>query len=259
MTSNSNRTFVVTGLLFTTTFFASCVSTKNVPYFQDISLAKKSAIENTASFTEPKIQNDDILSISIFTIDPINTAVVNQSTAISSPGQAPISGYLVDKNGEVELSIIGKIKLAGLTTFEAKDLIRSKVSTFYKDPSVQVRFANFKVTLFGEVAKPATYTVPNEKVTILDAIALAGDLTIYGKRDNIMLIRDNNGKKEFARFNLSSSEIFSSPYFYLRQNDVIYIEPTKAKIAANNSARTQTITIIGTLVSVLTLVVSRFF
>jgi polysaccharide export outer membrane protein len=242
-----------------TTFLTSCVSTKNVPYFQDISLATKSAIDSTALFTEPKIQNDDILSVSIFTIDPVNTTVVNQTMLVATPGQQAVSGYLVDKNGEIELSIVGKIKLAGLTTFEAKDLIRSRVSVFYKDPSVQVRFANFKVTVFGEVARPAAYTVPNEKVTILDAIALAGDLTIYGKRDNIMLIRDNNGKKEFARFNLSSSEIFNSPYFYLRQNDVIYIEPTKAKIAANNSARTQTITIIGTLVSVLTLVVSRFF
>jgi polysaccharide export outer membrane protein len=257
--SNNSLQYLIVVLLFISSFQISCVSTKNVPYFQDISVANKSVLENTALFVEPKIQNDDILSISIFTIDPINTAVVNQSTAINTPGQSPISGYLVDKNGEIELSIIGTVKLAGLTTFQAKDLIKSKVSEYYKNPSVQVRFANFKVTVFGEVAKPAAYTVPNEKVSVLDAIALAGDLTIYGKRDNIMLIRDNNGKKEFARLNLSASDIFTSPYFYLRQNDVIYVEPTKAKIAANNSARTQTITIIGTLVSVLTLVVSRFF
>lgn len=246
-------------LLFGTFFVSSCVSTKNVPYFQDISLAKKSIIDDPALFTEPKIQNDDILSISIFTIDPQNSTVINQVSSAGNIGQQPISGYLVDKNGEIELAMIGKIKLAGLTTFEARDLIKAKVEQFYKEPSVQVRFANFKVSVFGEVSKPSAYTVPNEKVSILDAIALAGDLTIYGKRENVMLIRDNNGKKEFARFNLSSSEIFSSPYFYLRQNDVIYVEPNKAKVASNNAARTQTIAIISSALSLVIVVISRLF
>lgn len=255
-------------ILYTMTllaFLSSCASTENVPYFKDISLAEQSVLANTAAYSDPKIQTDDILSISIFTIDPQSTAMINQvsssqvlgSSSATAIGQQQISGYLVDKNGEVELAVIGKIKLAGLTTYEARDLIREKVKEFYKDPSVQVRFANFKVTILGEVARPAAYTLPNEKVSILDALGLAGDLTIYGKRENILLIRDNNGKKEFARFSLNSSELFSSPYYYLKQNDVIYIEPNKGKAASLNTARTQTFAIVGTALSVLIVLLSR--
>ncbi|ETZ24561.1 MULTISPECIES: polysaccharide biosynthesis/export family protein [Pedobacter] len=252
------------GLLITL-FITSCVSTKNVPYFQDISLADKSAMEKTAQFTDPVIQPDDILAVSIFTIDPLSSAVVNQTTtgqalgasSASTIGQQQVSGYLVDKNGEIELAVIGKIKLVGLTTFEARDLIRKKAAELYNNPSVQVRFANFKITILGEVVRPAAYTLPNEKVNILDAIGLAGDLTIYGKRENVLLIRDNNGKKEFARFSLNSSELFNSPYFYLKQNDVIYVEPNKARIAANNASRTQTFAILGSALSVLIILITR--
>ncbi|WP_432709232.1 polysaccharide biosynthesis/export family protein [Pedobacter sp.] len=241
------------------------MSTKNVPYFQDINLAAHSDLNNTAIYTDPKIMADDILSISIFTIDPETTSLINQVAAMpalgassaSTIGQQQITGYLVDKNGEVELAVIGKIKLIGLTTYEARELLRSKVREFYNEPSVQVRFANFKVTVLGEVARPAAYTLPNEKVSILDAIGLAGDLTIYGKRENVLLIRDNNGKKQFARFSLNSSELFSSPFFYLKQNDVIYIEPNKARVAANNAARSQTFAILGSAISVLIVLITR--
>ncbi len=243
----------------------SCVNTKNVPYFQDISLANKSIMDSTSLYTDPKIQPDDILSITIFTIDPQTTAIINQATtsqalgasSASTIGSQQISGYLVDKNGEVELAVIGKIKLSGLTTYEARDLIRERVEKLYNQPSVQVRFANFKVTVLGEVARPAAYTLPNEKVSVLDAIGLAGDLTIYGKRENILLIRDNNGKKEFARFDMNSSKLFNSPYYYLKQNDVIYVEPNKARVAANNASRTQTLAILGSALSVLIILITR--
>ncbi|WP_316844691.1 polysaccharide biosynthesis/export family protein [Pedobacter psychrodurus] len=238
---------------------SSCVSTKNVPYFQDVSLAGKSVLESTADYSDPKIQVDDILSISIFTGDPENTGVVNQVSSVTTVGQQQVSGYLVDKKGEIELAVIGKIKLAGLTTFEARDTIRSRAKELFKNPTVQVRFANFKVTVLGEVARPAAYTLPNEKVSVLDAIGLAGDLTIYGKRENILLIREVNGKKEFARLNLNSEMLFKSSYFYLKQNDVIYVEPNKARVAANNAARTQTFAIIGSALSVAIVLISRVF
>src|SRR5690606_13432793 len=148
-------------------------------------------------------------------------------------------------------ALIGKVQVVGLTTYQAREKITKLAEQYYKDPTVQVRFANFKVTVLGEVTRPATYTVPNEKVTVLDALGLAGDMTIYGKRENVLLVREQNGQKELVRLNLNDSEVFSSPYFYLRQNDVIYIEPGKAKAAANNAARTQTFAIIVSLVSVL--------
>lgn len=242
----------------------SCTSTKEVTYFQDISLTDNSVSDNIAVYTEPTIQADDILSISIFTIDPVTSTPVNQLATQSvsannnfQTSSPSINGFLVDKNGEIELSVIGKVKLSGLTSFQARDLIRSKASKVYKDPSVQVRFANFKVTVLGEVGRPATYTMPNEKVTVLDALGLAGDLTIFGKRENVLLIREGNGNKEFFRINLNSATLFSSPYFFLRQNDVLYVEPNKGKAASLNQARTQTYAVVGSVLSVLIVLLTR--
>ncbi|WP_431293727.1 polysaccharide biosynthesis/export family protein [Pedobacter sp. P26] len=238
-----------------------CVSTKNVPYFQDISSAETSVIPNVSTFKEPTIQPDDILSISIFTIDPTTSMVINQigtqSLALNQATNASNSGFLVDKNGEIELSVIGKVKLLGLTTFQARDLIYAKAALSYKDPNVQVRYANFKITVLGEVKSPATYTVPNEKVTVLDALGMAGDLTIYGKRENVLLVRDNNGEKQFARLNLNSADLFKSSFYYLKQNDVLYIEPNKGKAASLNTARAQTITLVGTALTVIIALISR--
>lgn len=254
-------------LIISALLFASCASTKRVPYFQDISAAEKSALSNTAVFTEPAIQSDDILSVSIFTIDPTSSLVVNQlgnqtlnNVSAQVAGVAatpPTAGFLVDHNGEIDLSTVGKVKVAGLTTSQARDLIRDKAAKFYKDPNVQVRYGNFKVTILGEVARPASYVLPNERVTVLDALGLAGDLTIFGKRENVLLIRETDGKKEFARLNLNSSQVFNSPFYYLKQNDVIYVEPNKGKAATLNQARTQTFAIIGTALSVLIVLFSR--
>ncbi|RYF14502.1 MAG: hypothetical protein EOO42_17820, partial [Flavobacteriales bacterium] len=227
------------GLLFLfSSLFTSCVSNKKIAYFQDIQTVNQAKLENAITFTEPVIQSDDILSISIFTLSPQSGAVVNQAAstpllggnAATASAQQQTTGFLVDKNGDIELALIGKIKVAGLTTYQARELVRKKVSTFYKEPTVQLRFANFKVSVLGEVNAPSTYTLPNEKVSILDALSLAGDLTIYGRRENVLIVRDNEGKKEFARLDLNSSNIFNSPFYYLRQNDVVYVEPNKRKV-----------------------------
>ena len=254
-------------LIFGAIFVTSCGSTKNVPYFKDISLESQSVLANAAVFKDPTIQPNDIISISVFTIDPLTSMVVNQvgSQAINAASNQvgalsatqPTTGFLVDKNGEVNLSVIGKVKIGDLTTFQARDLITTKAAIVFKDPNVQVGYANFKVTILGEVLRPAAYTVPNEKVSILDALGLAGDLTIYGKRENVLLVRDNNGEKQFARLNLNSKELFTSPYFYLKQNDVLYVEPNKGKAASLNQARTQTLAILGTALTVLITLISR--
>ncbi|WP_069658058.1 polysaccharide biosynthesis/export family protein [Arcticibacter eurypsychrophilus] len=244
----------------------SCVITKKSVYFTDMPDTAMLRSITPAEFEEPVIQPDDILSITVQTIDPLTTAAINQGPSMPAvgassallTGQQVITGFLVDKNGNVAIPMLGVIKLSNLTTYQARELIQQKASAFFKDPTVQIRFANYKITVIGEVAKPATYTLPNEKVTLLDAIGLAGDLTIYGKRENVLLVRDNAGKKEFVRFNLNSSNVFKSPYFYLKQNDVIYVEPGKGKIAANNVGRTQTLAIIGSLLSVLIVALSRF-
>lgn len=253
-------------LFMLSVFMASCVSNKKIAYFQDIQTINKAKLDSAVIFTEPIIQTDDILSISIFTLNPQSGAVVNQAASAPLLGgnsattsvQQQSTGFLVDKNGEVELALIGKIKVAGLTTYQARELVREKVSIFFKEPTVQLRFANFKVSVLGEVNAPSTYTLPNEKVSILDALSLAGDLTIYGRRENVLIVRDNEGKKEFARLDLNSSNIFNSPFYYLRQNDVVYVEPNKRKVSASNSAQIQTIGVIASVISVIVLAISNF-
>ncbi|MGN8059911.1 polysaccharide biosynthesis/export family protein [Pedobacter sp. 22163] len=244
---------------------SSCVSSKKIAYFQDIQTVNQAKLENAIAFTEPVIQPDDILSINVFTLNPQSGAVVNQAANNPALGgntnnsiSSQSTGFLVDKNGEIELSLIGKLKVAGLTTYQARELIREKATLIYKEPNVQLRFANFKVSVLGEVNTPSAYTLPNEKVSILDALSLAGDLTIYGKRENVLIVRDNNGKKEFARLNLNSSEIFNSPFYYLKQNDVIYVEPNKSKVSASNSAQLQTVGVIVSVISVIVLAISNF-
>ncbi|KQM79206.1 hypothetical protein ASE74_00115 [Pedobacter sp. Leaf216] len=244
----------------------SCVSNKKIAYFQDIQSIKQAKLDSAAIFTEPVIQSDDILSINIFTLNPQSGAIVNQAAsntvlgggANTAVAAQQVSGFLVDRNGDVELSLIGKVKVAGLTTYQARELIREKAAAVYKEPNVQLRFANFKVSVLGEVNSPSAYTLPNEKVSILDALSLAGDLTIYGRRDNILIVRDNNGKKEFVRLDLNSSKVFNSPFYYLKQNDVVYVEPNKRKVSASNSAQVQTIGVIASVISVIVLAISSF-
>ncbi len=256
------------GLLLIVCYLSfSCSSPKNIQYFQDLPDSTDTVVSK-AAFVDPKIKPDDVLSITIQTTDPQANQVVNQklddinvlaTSSATNLGPQGVSGYLVDKNGEIELPLLGKVKVGGLSTFEARTLIRQKAESFIVKPNVQVRFVNFKVTVVGEVTKPATYAFQSEKVSILDAIGMAGDLTIYGKRENVLLVRDAPEGKQMIRFNLNKSNIFKSPYFYLRQNDVVYIEPSEAKIATTDAARTKNLTIIASVISLLVVVASRLF
>jgi polysaccharide export outer membrane protein len=225
---------------------SSCRTPRNIVYFKDVpdSVYLSSKAVTATKFSDPRIQPNDIVQVVILTLDPAINAMLNtESTAATSTQPATgtsnaqgasgqVNGFLVDKDGNIELPIIGKINIKGLTTAEARDSIHNKVAVYYKDPVVNVKFNNLSVTVLGEVSRPATYFVPNEKVSILDAIGMAGDLTIYGRRENILLVRDSLGQKRFARFNLNSSSIVNSPYFYLQQGDIVYVEPSTAKADA---------------------------
>jgi len=259
-TYTSLSKYLLIGLIF----FSSCVSTKKVTYFQNLNqTAVKSTLDSTAKFEEPKIQPDDILAISIITIDPSSASVANQTSSLPTNGSATTSasttGFLVDKNGEVEITTLGKVKVGGLTTFDARELIRSKAAKDFINPNVNVRFANFKISVLGEVAKPGAYILPNEKVSILDVLSLAGDLTLYGKRENILVLREVNGIKTTGRLSINSADIFSSPFYYMKQGDVIYVEPTKAKISALNAPTRTTIGLALSAISVLVLAFIRIF
>ena len=191
------------------------------------------------------------VNTTIFTTQPTSSA------ANTMQQQPAIAGYLVDQNGYIELPMVGRLQVGGLTTTAARDAIRDKAAVYYKDPVVNIRFANFRVTVLGEVNRPAQYIIPNEKVSILDIIGMAGDLTIYGKRDNIMLIREINGEKHIARFNLNNSDILESPFFYLRQGDIIYVQHTKSKSAATDMVKARNFSFLATGISLLAVILSR--
>jgi polysaccharide biosynthesis/export protein len=220
-------------------------------------------------YTAPVVRPDDILNIVIQTLDPqannilnegnlpINSGAVSGGAGASGGQQAVIAGYLVTKEGYVRMPYVGNVKVAGLTTEAVRDTVAARISYYFKDPVVNVRFANFKVSVMGEVKNPATYLIPNEKPTLMDALSLAGDLTIYGRRDNTMLIRDNEGKKEITRFNLDSSKTISSKYFYLRPNDVIYVEASPSKVLSTDAYRNRNYAIIGAALGFLTVLAAR--
>jgi polysaccharide export outer membrane protein len=153
--------------------------------------------------------------------------------------------------------LIGRIMVKGLTTSDVKNRIKSEVSTFLKDPIVSVRLQNFKVTVLGEVNRPANYIVPNERVSLLDALGMAGDLTIYGRRENVLLVREQDGKKTLTRLNLNRSNLFQSPYYYLQQNDIVYVEPTKSKAEGSDLAAARKVSIITSLASLAIIIVTQ--
>lgn len=244
---------------------SSCTPYKNIPYFIDFpDTAQKTSVK-TVSFSSPVIKPDDLLSITIETVDADITRLLNSANTVAqtsnlppSANQQTIPGYLVDKNGEVELPFIGKIKLEGFTTIQARDTITAAISQYIRNPIVNIKFANFKVTVLGEVLKPSTYIMPTEKVTVFDALGQAGDLTIYGRRENVLVIRDTlNNQKNMVHLNLNSKNIMSSPYFYLQPNDVVYVEPNKAKAASTDAARNRMITITASVISLLIVFFAR--
>ncbi|QNL51592.1 polysaccharide biosynthesis/export family protein [Olivibacter sp. SDN3] len=224
------------GILFILLLFlASCGSKRNLVYFSDLrdSGAVKSAIQ---AIPPTKIQAGDILRITVNSLNPESNTLFNSGTLQTLDGSrnssnqgAPLGseGYLVDQDGYISFPVIGQIKLSGLTRDEARREMLKRVGEYVKDPIINVRFVNFKVTVIGEVAQPSTFNIPNERVNILEALGMAGDMTPYGRRENILLIREEAGERTTVRINLGHKDIMDSPYFYLRQNDILYVEATK--------------------------------
>jgi polysaccharide biosynthesis/export protein len=215
----------------------SCTSTKKAVYFSD----QKNGSFEAPAIPKLVIQNNDLLSISVSSLNPEASAVFNQPNNPPTGNNnttttTAATGYLVDGEGNVQFPFLGAVKAAGLSKDELKDkLTKSLVDKkLLVDPIITIRFLNFKVTVLGEVAHPNVITVPSERISLLEAIGLAGDLTIYAQRDNVLVIRDEDGKKITHRLNLNSTELFNSPYYYLKSNDVVYVEPNKSKVASTS-------------------------
>tara|TARA_R110002050_G_scaffold69630_2_gene150676 strand:- start:5211 stop:5936 length:726 start_codon:yes stop_codon:yes gene_type:complete len=229
------------------TILTSCGSKKDVIYFQDVKTYETIVGRETPSNT---FKVDDVIEITVSTLNPDASIPFNILKGAQEGGlRAEQLNYIVDKSGNIDFPVLGKIKLLGLTVEEAKELITSKLSGYLKDPIINIRLKNFTVTVLGEVHRPGAYPVIGEQITILDALGLAGDLTIKGKRNNIMVIREFEGTTIYNRIDLTKKEAFNSPVFYLTQNDVVYVEPNKSAISSSGlDSRTNVAISIASLV-----------
>jgi polysaccharide export outer membrane protein len=217
----------VLGLLI----LVSCASKKDVLYYQNID-----SIALNATSYESVLQPDDILTIIVRgenaqSVVPFNSPNISYS-GIDGTGLEiqRVFTYLIDSNNNINFPSLGNVSIGGLSKIAAEELLNKKLSKYVINPSVNIRILNFKISVQGEVSKPGTYAINSERVTILEAISLAGDLTVYGKRDNVLIIREENGEKKIFRIDLKSADFINSPSYYLHQNDVVYIEPNKTKI-----------------------------
>ena len=228
--------FLITLCLFAT----SCVSKQEIVYFQNAKSFE--TIVDTDTF-EAKLKIGDVLSIYVSTIDPIVTKPYN--LVMETGGQSgQMIDYLIDKDGNIDYPVLGKIKLIGLTVEEAKELFKKKFEdgNLLKNPVVIIRITNFRITIAGAVNSPGVYQVSGERISILEALGMAGDLNIKGRRDNILIVRDFNGTKTYSRVDLTNKEIFNSPVYYLTQNDYVYVEPNNSAVSnASGDSRINTI------------------
>ena len=248
---------------------ASCTSYKKVPYLQDPETVNNYGKE--IPLYDAKIMPKDLLSITVNTTDPAAAAPFNLTMQTpynvalgnsSVTSQPALQQYLVNNQGEIDFPVIGRIKVGGMTKNEAEDMIQEKLMPYLKEtPIVTVRLSNYKISVLGEVKNPGSFTVTNEKVNVLEALAMAGDMTVYGVRDNVKLIReDASGKREIIELDLTKSNLVLSPYFYLKQNDILYVTPNKtvAKNSAIGNSTTIAISATSILVSLASLIVTVF-
>lgn len=222
----------------------SCASRKNVAYLQDVNNNSNS---QTESSYEPVLKNDDLLSIIVSANDPEITYMFNipqiQGNYKVNENQDGIKTYLIDTKGEIEFPVIGRIQLGGLTRTQAIDKLTEKIKPYITNPTINLRILNYKISVLGEVNKAGNYTINSERITLLEAIANAGDLTIYGRRDNILIIREKDDKKTYNRIDITKSDFINSDFYYLTQNDVVIVEPNKTRVNSSSFGPNVTATI----------------
>jgi polysaccharide biosynthesis/export protein len=258
---------VVTIALFIIVLSTSCGNVKNLQYLQgSFDTARLSKVETP----EPVIQKGDLLGITVYSDDPQATAAVTNplanlstlsstsapggglSSVTSSSGTSTLQGFVVSQTGEIQLYKLGSIAVEGKTKKQLGDTLALVYSNLglLKNPYVEVRFLNYKISVIGEVNRPGSYSVPTDKLSAFEAIGLAGDITVYGRRDNVTVIREVNGSRQFGRLNLKDPNVFLSPYYYLQQNDLVIVDVGKNKSVVNNQSAFQTISLAASIISI---------
>jgi polysaccharide biosynthesis/export protein len=276
-------------LIFLAIMVSSCGNTRQITYMQgQFDTAKLSKIQ----VNDPVIQKGDLLSIIIYSDNPsattfYNQAVISMSGSTSGGGgggaaqaggntntgggtgstsgaqqglSSPSSpGYLVDDEGNIQMQGLGILHVNGMTKAQLRALLDSKLKdSILTNPYYTIRFLNYKFTMLGEVTRPGIFNIPGERISIFEALGLSGDITFYGRRDDVLIIRENNGKREFKRLDLTKPEIMESPYFYLQQGDVVYVEPTRKKIAASDQVTARNVSIALSVISTVAIIYSIF-
>jgi polysaccharide export outer membrane protein len=259
------RSFLLLAVLFN----ASCTAYKQVPYFQDLrrDTVVNEKINNFSPFT---LQPGDLIALNVTSLNRDADLIFNYnlvplsqgqggSSGVALPynGQSTVYGYLVDHDGDIRIPMVGNVKVLGLTTNDAAAQIESKLQTYLSKPTVTIRMLNFKISVLGDVKNPGTFSIQNEKITITEALSFAGDLNTTGLRNNVLLIRENEGKREYVTLDLTSKKIFSSEYFYLKNNDILYVTPNRAKIASTDDGLTTKISLLVSSLALLFVILKK--
>jgi polysaccharide export outer membrane protein len=252
----------IAALVLIAVSFVSCTAPKKVVYFYNLKDSTKGNLGNAQQIFENPIQKNDQLWITVGGSNLTDLLVVNSATGVPAGSAGAVqalgttsTGFLVEADGTVKLPYLGKIKAEGLTRLQLEAFLTEKFREYTKDPVVNVRFLNYYYSVLGEVAKPGRFNMPTERITILEALGMAGDISEMGKRENVLVIREVNGHRDFARVNLLSKDLFTSPYFYIKTNDVIYIEPVSTRFITRSGVP-QYISIVAVSVSLLITIIN---
>jgi len=243
MMKKINTYCFITALLLMT----GCAGSRNLVYFSN--MANTGAV-NSNMGGAVIIHQKDILSVTVNSLNPESNLLFNGNKNVGSGVPLTQTGYKVNENGFVNLPLVGDYKIEGQTIEEAQAEIAKKLAAFVKSPVVDIQLLNFKISVIGEVNRPSTFTITDENVNLLEALGMAGDMTVYGKRENVLVIRTENGRRTMNRLNLNKIESMDSPYFNLKQNDIVYVEPDKSK-AVEYSQNTRLAPIIVASISAL--------
>ncbi len=246
---------------------SSCIKHETVKMLQALPTAVQ--IDSIAKASETRLQPNDVINVVVSgvnpeTVMPFNvadpaSAVSNNNAAAQNPIMIDLfSGYLIDRAGNVDLPVIGKVAVAGETTVQVKDKITQLLVPYLKQPVVNVRLLNFRITVMGDVNRPGVIRLGNERMTLLEAIGQAGDLTLYANRTNVLVIREKDGNRIYGRVNLQQGDFFQSPFYYLQQNDVIYVEPIREKTTTGTDFATRALSFSSAAVSLISLLILLF-
>ncbi|RQO73419.1 sugar transporter [Pedobacter sp. KBW01] len=230
-----------------------CAPRRDLVYFSN--LAKQTSEEKLPA-QEVKIQQNDLLSVSINSLNQESNVLFAVNTKVpSAENNYKVEGYRVSKDGMINLPVVGNVKLEGLTIEQAQTTISRELDKYVKKPVVDIQLVNFKVTVIGEVNRPSNFTVQGDNINLLQALGLAGDMTVYGKRDNVLVIREQNGQRVMKRLNLNNQDVMNSPFFFLKQNDIVYVEPDKSK-ASEYSTNTRVMPLVIASISAVAVLIT---